>query len=271
MQQIPVYVINLDRRPDRWAVMSEQLDRLGIEAERVPAVDARLLAKQEAWEAETNGNPPMFSRHVYIGGAACCLSHCAALGTFLETDHPVALILEDDAELASDTIGLLHSADWWPSAARVVRLEAAGGASESWRDEAPLWGVSGHTPGGRELRRLERWSSGSAAYLIDRHGARIAIEGFKSLEHTADHTLYDIRNSPTARALRTVQVVPSMAQQRGNGVDSDLKAFRRQDRLRGSRFRRNVKSAPYKARLLALRALGLVRRVNVAYSEHPPP
>ena len=40
---LPVFVINLDRRPDRWKAMSAQLDRLGIPAERIPAVDAEEL------------------------------------------------------------------------------------------------------------------------------------------------------------------------------------------------------------------------------------
>ena len=55
---LPVFVINLDRRPDRWAAMSTQLDRLGIGAVRIPAVDARLLAAQEEWERDTNGDAP---------------------------------------------------------------------------------------------------------------------------------------------------------------------------------------------------------------------
>ena len=43
-QKIPVYVINLDRRPDRWQAISERLDRLGIEASRIAAVDAHRIA-----------------------------------------------------------------------------------------------------------------------------------------------------------------------------------------------------------------------------------
>ena len=40
-------------------------------------------------------------------------------------------------------------------------------------------------------------------------------------------------------------------------------------RVLGSGFRRNLMSAPYKARLLTLRAFCLVRRINVTNSEHP--
>ena len=44
---LPAYVINLDHRLDRREAMQNQLGRLGIEAERIPAVEARLLEDQE--------------------------------------------------------------------------------------------------------------------------------------------------------------------------------------------------------------------------------
>ena len=78
--------------------MSEQLDRLGIEAERLPAVDARHLDDGDC--------------HLDKGCVACVLSHRKALARFLDTDHEAALILEDDAELAADAPMLLRSTDW---------------------------------------------------------------------------------------------------------------------------------------------------------------
>lgn len=41
MSQIPIYVINLDRRPDRLAGISEQLATLGLEFERIAALDGK--------------------------------------------------------------------------------------------------------------------------------------------------------------------------------------------------------------------------------------
>jgi glycosyl transferase, family 25 len=38
-----VYVINLDRRPDRLAEISQRLDALGLTFTRVPAVDGLTL------------------------------------------------------------------------------------------------------------------------------------------------------------------------------------------------------------------------------------
>ena len=118
---LPVFVINLDRRPDRWEAMSAQLDRLGIGAVRIPAVDGRLLAAQEERDRGRNGNPP--GRDLSLGETACVWSHRDALRAFLDTGERAALILEDDVELAPDTPSLLESVDWWPPEARVIRLE----------------------------------------------------------------------------------------------------------------------------------------------------
>jgi GR25 family glycosyltransferase involved in LPS biosynthesis len=52
-----VIVINLDRRPDRWAQMSQRLETAGIRAERFPAVDGR--AKQVATEFEEYAKQPL--------------------------------------------------------------------------------------------------------------------------------------------------------------------------------------------------------------------
>ena len=58
-QTIPAYVINLDRRPDRWKAISANLDRIGVKAERIPAVDARLLEQQEQREIERGERPAL--------------------------------------------------------------------------------------------------------------------------------------------------------------------------------------------------------------------
>ena len=66
MPRLPVYVINLDRRPDRLGTISVDLHRLGLSFERVPAVDARLLPPED----KADPNPLMRA-----GSKACMLSH----------------------------------------------------------------------------------------------------------------------------------------------------------------------------------------------------
>ena len=248
---LPVYVINLDRRPDRWAAMKERLNRLGIAFERIPALDAQDLA-------ETLGRD--------AAAFACPRSHAVALRAFLATDRPAALILEDDVELAEDTGRLLHGTGWWPGYARIVRLEsypATGQEQEALQRKIMLWGVSGRTPSGREVRRLERVLGGSAAYLIDREDAELALGALHNPQRGMDGFLFNIVTSRIARKLRPAQIVPAMAQQTGGKEDSDRAAWHV-----GNRQPRTTRT-PYNVRRFVLRSLGKVRHVPLVYSEAP--
>ena len=83
----PTYVINLDRRPDR-------LQRLGVRAERWPAVDGRSLRLTPALRKLLAPNDFFWKKAV----AGCALSH---LGLWKRiATQGSAVVLEDDAVLA---------------------------------------------------------------------------------------------------------------------------------------------------------------------------
>ena len=264
--QLPVYVINLDRRPDRMADIRENLDRIGVTAERISAVDAELLAKQEDWESRTNLNGSAWNLDACA--MACAIGHQKALGAFLATDSPAALILEDDVELAADTASVLRSTDWWPGPATIVRLEHGGIRRSGEPRRIPLAGVAGHTPDGREVRRLERWAGGTAAYLVDRRGAGIVLDALRDPAQPMDHLLFDRRHSRLARRLGAFQVVPAMARQRHGAGDSDLSPH---NRGAAPPVRLRLRGLPYRMRYCSLRMLGRVRRIPVAYRESSLP
>ena len=195
-----MFVINLDRRPDRWAAVSGHLGALGIAFERIRATDA---------DRVMGAIPDDLS----FSQAACRESHFAALDAFLQTGAPAALILEDDAELAPGVCGLLAAADWWPPAARVVKLGGGGGP-------ALLGRPVGRTPCGGEIRPVARASAGACAYMIDREGAGIAIGEAPRVGMTVDSFLFHMVGSPAARRLKPAHVVPALARVRpGQGSD----------------------------------------------------
>lgn len=252
-QTIPAYVINLDRRPDRWAIISENLHRIGVRVERIAAVDARLLGQQE--------------RRVDVGALACAWSHRKAMQAFLDTDAPAALILEDDAELADDTASLLASTEWWPPNMRAVRLECCYPVGRKWVSSAPVWPAEARTATGRTVHRFERFAGGTCAYIITRAAAEIVAPTLVVPDNEVDQMLWNKRRSKLARKLRPHQIVPAMARQRDAGTDLGAdrdaalvalgKAGRRRLRRRG---------LLHMARVRLLMALGLVRRVTVEYA-----
>jgi glycosyl transferase, family 25 len=97
-----VFLINLDRSPDRLAYMSAQADACGMTLERVPAVDGRTMAQPFL------GNT--FAEHLSMGERGCYASHLRCCQLIVELGLPYAMILEDDAILTPLTLPLAEQA-----------------------------------------------------------------------------------------------------------------------------------------------------------------
>lgn len=186
------FVINLDRCRERWELISENLDRIGLEATRVAAIDKALLRDHPA------------TSRLGVGHVACLQSHCKAMGAFLDTDAPAALILEDDAEVGHAVPGLIRDIDWWPEGHGLVKLDSTD------HHGAHIWlGRSiGSTPDGRVLRPIARSHIGACGYLIDRYTAEEVVRTWADGFVPIDTLLFHLIDSPLARRVRPLQVVP---------------------------------------------------------------
>lgn len=208
---LPVYVINLDRRPDRMATMAAQLEGLGLPFKRIRAVDANALSG-----ADGVHKPP----YMDLGARACLLSHGEALKSFQETDQPAALILEDDVELARDLPKLCESVEWWADKTPLVKLDIA-------RSRAKLMGrIVGEAPGGRAMRPIIRWTAGAGAYLVARSISGEVLDAYEKADMPVDHILFDHRMSELPRRFRPVLLDPAAACH-PTKADSDLTEWRR--------------------------------------------
>ena len=191
---LPVYVINLDRRPDRWAAMSTQIDKLGVEATRIAAVDKHKLRIDD----------PALDR-LTEGHVACLHSHCKAMEAFLDTSAPAALIMEDDVEIGAEIPRLIADLSWWPPKCGLVKLQSA------IDPETLIWlgRPVGSTPTGRLLRPIRHSALGAYGYLIDRETAW-GIKALRpvDLHMPIDHVLFDLKNSWLARRSRPLQMTP---------------------------------------------------------------
>lgn len=88
-----IFLINLERRKDRWDSVSSKLDKLGIAVEKFRAYDGELLNKfvdKNVLVRRTGG---------YIG---CLLSHLEVMKIALERGYERILILEDDIAIHKD-------------------------------------------------------------------------------------------------------------------------------------------------------------------------
>lgn len=115
---IPIYVINLQRSPQRLAHAASELARHELGFERIDAIDGRSLSRSHidaVYDAELNKK--RFYAPLSLGEIACYMSHRKAWQKLLDSDHEAAVILEDDIDVTSGlrTVvddSLLSLPDW---------------------------------------------------------------------------------------------------------------------------------------------------------------
>ena len=251
---LPVYVVNLDRRLDRWKMISAQLDGLGMAFERIAATDADTLPDDGAVN-----RPPFLD----MGARACLMSHRRALLAFLASDREAALILEDDVRLASDVPALCQSTEWWPHGASVVKLDAPD-------QRVRLQGrICGQTPSGRDIRAIIHWNWGAGATLLNREAAIAISDAYAKQDMPTDHVMFDMRLSPLARRLRPFQLIPA-AVAHPEDHNSDLVEWRDTipKRRRRRYFLRN-RSIAWRLRVRWWMLTGRTRRIGIRYQSPP--
>lgn len=194
-----VYVINLDRRPDRLAFFREQAAARGFAFERIVAVDGT----DPALAARAAGLAAGF-REKTIGPLqlACFESHRKAWRALLDSEDDTALVMEDDL-VVSDDFATLLADDWFPEDADLVRLEAW--LKISRFDRKPVARVNG-----RDLLRMHGTLMGAGAYLISRRTARILIDASERISVPVDQFMFN-EDAPLFRQLVIYQMIPAPA------------------------------------------------------------
>lgn len=91
----PIFVLNLDRSPQRWQGVSQELQRAGVAASRLSAIDGRLLS-----EAQLAQNVTALGRQLQPRGVlGCYLSHRLFWRSVVDARLVRAIVLEDDVQL----------------------------------------------------------------------------------------------------------------------------------------------------------------------------
>lgn len=174
-----IYVINLERDAERLESVRSNLAAFGLAFERIPAVigkdlpDWRELVDMEAYAWRNRQNEPR------PGEVGCYLSHLKAMETFLRTDAPCCVILEDDVEVrpeCGEVLRSLSDRDDWD----LVKLfNFHSGLPVKKR---PL-GAGHHL-----VAHLGRTTS-SAAYIVNRHAAATLLRSMLPISEQVDHAL----------------------------------------------------------------------------------
>ena len=180
-----VYVLNLDRQPERLAHMRAQLS--DVPFERIAAI-----------EGATN---MLSTKGLTRFELACLASHRAGWRQFLDGPDTHACFLEDDLHVWPRFNELIAAEDWIPLDAHSVKLD-------TYLQKVKL-GDPRPAPGGRQIARLFTRHESSAAYLLTRAGARRYLELTADLSLPADYALFP--KNPRRLGLRIYQLTPAIA------------------------------------------------------------
>jgi glycosyl transferase family 25 len=189
-----IYVINLDRDVERLASIRDNLAKLGLGFERLPAVMGKDVPEWEklvdlpAYAWRNRLDTPR------AGEVGCYLSHLKAMETFLRTDAPWCVILEDDVEVL-------------PACAEVLQSLAE---KDDW-DLVKLFNFHSGMPvtkralagDHRLVAHLTRTTS-SAAYVVNRRAAETLLMSMRPITEQVDHAL----DRPWETGLRTRGIRP---------------------------------------------------------------
>ncbi len=95
-----IFLINLDRASDRLALVEKQFRDLGLDFERLPAVDAKSTSEEIL---NKHYSKSLNRKHYFTSltktEIACYMSHLKAMNKVIEEDLDYAIILEDDIVL----------------------------------------------------------------------------------------------------------------------------------------------------------------------------
>ncbi len=189
---IPVYVINLKRSVERRAWMQGELERAGVTAEFVAAVDGRRFGAR-------CGSDSSLSK----AEAALALSHRKVWRRLLSSAAAYAAVLEDDVHLGEGFCEVLQI-DWSRPAFDLVKLETLYHRAWLTRAGAPL--------GLRALHRLGAEHLGAAGYVVSREGAKKLLRATRRFAEPVDQSLFG-RRAVFEGEIGAYQLVPAIVVQ----------------------------------------------------------
>jgi len=120
---LQLYVINLDRSPDRLKHITQVFNALNLDFTRISAVDGKNLSEAElANVTQIRKWPKPLTR----GEVGCLLSHRECLRQGVEQGAPFFAIFEDDIMLSPQASRLLRDDGWIAAGTDIVKLDTVG-------------------------------------------------------------------------------------------------------------------------------------------------
>ena len=108
METINIFLVNLDKRPDRLKYVSDQLKVLDLKFKRISAVDGSLLDDDHPL-VDNNAFLVQMGKQVTKGEIGCAESHRLIWREIVDKSIPFALVIEDDVKIDRSVKSFLNS------------------------------------------------------------------------------------------------------------------------------------------------------------------
>ncbi len=200
--QVLICAINMDRSPDRWQALRQQLDASGLPYLRLSAVDGRNLPESLRARIDAAHFQRANGRSSTPGDLGCYFSHVAAWSVLKDVSQPYLIVVEDDAVFAPDWTNTLQSVLSHYQSGMLLKL--------SFQRKGVVKEVEKIDPTHRLVRPLTHQAC-NAAYLIDRKAADRLSGNAYPMFLPADHYV----ESPWLTGVAVRTIMPALARQRG--------------------------------------------------------
>ncbi|MES2823045.1 MAG: glycosyltransferase family 25 protein [Pseudomonadota bacterium] len=199
------YLINLDKDHERLNFFTANFKRLGIEFERIAAVDGNTFSELD-FLAFTKHRPRTNNQTWRRGQMGCFLSHYLAWTKIASSSEHFTAVFEDDVHVSEDLKSILVDDSWIPDEIDIIRLETSTNRVRLTlrplliQKKRKIYGVKSTT-----------WCTGG--YIINRRLAQQLIELAPQQHQPSDVILFNFEDSIIAKKLNILQCYPALCTQ----------------------------------------------------------
>ena len=202
-----IYFLNLDRHKNRFEKLRAQLDNLYLTWERVAAVDAQQASEEELAEyTDPTGPIPRMG----AGARACTVGHFKIWKKFLETDAPVAFILEDDVRVSEKLPAFIEAAATYSNKVDILNFNRQNSKHE--QKKLIISKINPLIDDVFEGKQLLSQHYGTAGYMITRSAAERLCHKIKRTNVPVDHLLFNPNVSNFNKSSRIYQAFSAMVE-----------------------------------------------------------
>lgn len=185
-----IFVINLDSSRDRLSRITNQLNKLNVEFQRIPAVCGKHLSDDDVSNVTYPINhvetKTRFTRALTKGEIGCFLSHKICWQLLVESTDQRAVILEDDIEISPKASKYLQNDKWLPADVKLCQLNVPYDGKKG-RIDFDICPIDENI---RLVRPLYPTPVGGFAYIISREVAAEALSLSTRLPAPVDDFLF---------------------------------------------------------------------------------